>query len=137
MRPVAPNVFKINGTFALTEPLDNLWVRFQTFYRYSHYQKFVDIWEDGCGLFGNKTEARVLKVLLDSFIDNNVQFNFELQCPLKGVLNFYHPHANVSLFCLLVDTGQIAILQWVKMESKLYSDSYILKYRTCGSGINQ
>lgn len=98
MRPVAPNVFKINGTFALTEPINNLWVHFQTFYRYSHYQKFADVWEDGCGFLRNMNEARVLKAIFDSINSHNLQINFELQCPFKGVLKAYHPHANISHF---------------------------------------
>lgn len=110
MRPVAPNVFKMNGTVVLKRPFDNIWVHFQAYYRYSHYQKFIDHWEDVCDFFKSINKAPMLKMLFDTFLHNKVHFNFELQCPVKGTAIVYHPNANMSHFTLpLIPAGRYRV----------------------------
>lgn len=107
---IAPNVYKMNGTVVLREPLDNIWVHFKAFYRYARYQKFADHREDLCAFFKHLNRAPILKVVYDAFLLNKVQLNFKLQCPLKETLRIIHPRANMSHFFVpLVPAGRYRI----------------------------
>lgn len=55
VRRVSQNILKLNITSALLEDMDDLYVRFILFYRYTTYRKFlVDRWENVCAYLAGK-----------------------------------------------------------------------------------
>lgn len=83
MRPIAPNVYRMNFSVRLHKPVNNIWTHAKIYQRYSVYQKIADQQEDYCGFFRNETRAPILQMLFDNYITlthiRAVKMNFE--CP--------------------------------------------------------
>lgn len=103
-KAIAHNVYRINITSTFTRPINELYVHFVLYYKYTTYRKFlIDIWEDGCAFLNSSLTAPVARLAVENTINLGVKMNFKLECPFSGTLIFVHDglnfsHVNVPLF---------------------------------------
>lgn len=115
MRPIAPNVYKVNASFEITDPINEIWYQYQLFRKYNTYQKFlIDMNMEMCGIF-NKTSSNPLASVL---LENNKRIeqmdgfytNIKPQCPFYGHYELWHTGFNSSLYSFpLVPSGQYRV----------------------------
>lgn len=116
MRPIAPNVFKMNLTVDLTQPLNKTWVGIVLYYKYNTYQKYlIDIWDEGCKYLNAGTHSPLADVLIFNALKFDFKFNFELRCPaVSGKYSVTHEHLNVSQATIpLLSSGRYRAEMWV------------------------
>lgn len=97
MRPIAPNVYKLNATVVTTRPLKTFWAHYVLHRKTTTYHKYlIDLWEDICAVLGSSIMAPMSKILLDNFMANGLHFSFPLHCPFNGSLTVSHVRWNFS-----------------------------------------
>lgn len=108
MKPIAPNVYRMNATVITTRPLQTFWVRYVLYRKSTTYTKYlIDLWEDACAFLGPSYMAPLSKIVLDNFMANGLHFNFPLRCPLNGSMSIIHDRINIShLVTPLVAAGR-------------------------------
>lgn len=99
MKPIAPNMYRMNLSVHIIQPLDNIWVYFVVYQRFSSYQKFVYQWEDVCGYFRNESKAPIFKVLFDNLKRFSIG-ELNLQCPIANDVVIAVNKFNMSHFVL-------------------------------------
>lgn len=96
-KPVAPNVYRHNMTFILTKQLNEGWVHFVMYYKYTTYSRFlINIWEDFCGFWSGSGGSPLCALAMENVMRIGVNFSFKLQCPLTGKLMITHNRLNMS-----------------------------------------
>lgn len=96
-KPVARNVYRHNMTFILTRPLNEGWVHFAMYYKYTTYNKFlINLWEDFCGFWRGSGGSPLSSLALENAMRIGVNFSFKLQCPLTGKIMMTHSGLNMS-----------------------------------------
>lgn len=96
VRPVAPNVHRVNITFHFIKPLDNLWTHFTVYYRYSTYQRLVHQMEDICVPNHNESKTSIMNVFLRNFAILG-ELTFVHKCPMQ-LMMFTSERMNMSHF---------------------------------------
>lgn len=113
VRPVAWNVVKANASANLTQPINELWIHFILFRKYNTYKKFlIDVKFEGCGFLNGTVNDPVGQYIMENYLrmQDNVQMNFKLQCPISGMLTASTQHLNVSEFIFpLMPAGRYRI----------------------------
>lgn len=87
IKPVAPNIYRVNGSFTLTRPVYECWIRLILNYKYNAYQKYlIDQSGELCSLLNFTTSNPVAQLALDNFLlmQKDIEMNFKLECPIKG-----------------------------------------------------
>lgn len=103
VKPIASNVYDVNITGTLIQPINTLWFRYVLHRKYMRYQKYlIDIWEDTCAFFdGNLFSAyQISQIGFRNFEKLNVKFNCELKCPFAGTVMLTSSKLNMSKFSI-------------------------------------
>lgn len=99
VRPITWNVFKINVSVTLTDPVNELWAHGILFRKYNTYKKFlIDITFDVCGFFNGTASNPVAQYIMENYLrlKENFKMNFNLQCPFSGAISVISDHFNSS-----------------------------------------
>lgn len=113
IRPIAPNVFKMNLTMVTKRIFNEVWLQMVFFYKYNTYQKFpIATKAELCGVLNGTIANPVGQIFLENFLklEKDLKLSFKLQCPLTGTLSFTAEHFNFSHFTLpLLPAGRYRI----------------------------
>lgn len=99
LKPIAPNVFKLNVTIKLAKPINSLWAEFTLYYKYKTYQRYlVHLKEDICAFLEGSETFPIVKLLIESILRLDVQFNVPLKCPFPDLFIATSDAYNMSAF---------------------------------------
>jgi len=86
-KKVAYNVVQGCANLTITEPLNEIWVRLELYYKYRVYQKhLIDSWFEVCAMFKDPAKNPLTDKLFEylySVIDD-IYMDFDFHCPLFG-----------------------------------------------------
>lgn len=117
IRPIAPNVYRLNTTITVAQTLNELWYSGVLYYKYNTYQKYlIGFKYEMCALMdaildGNDANPYT-KIIMDNTAqfmwDSDMETKLQYKCPIEpGELYVRHKSLNASRFSLpLMQAGR-------------------------------
>lgn len=110
IKPIAPNVYRLNFTTDLLQQSNEGWVRGVLYHKYTTYQKFlIDYKLEGCSLMNallndnstNPFAQYIIENIYEFYFDDGYETNFNFKCPLYPGTYYF---VSISFSCIFPTT---------------------------------